>query len=118
MQDNEPLMRALSSLINLNHPDLVLFVGEALVSIRDSALPAVLRMHQHIAEYGTSDWKLSSSKLVSRSSFSCLQELRGDLHARPHPPSLPPHAHIRANPLLFEAPLMHHDCFGHPHPPS
>ena len=34
MQDNEPLMRALSSLINLNHPDLVLFVGEALVSPR------------------------------------------------------------------------------------
>ncbi len=33
MQDNEPLMRALSSLINLNHPDLVLFVGEALVRL-------------------------------------------------------------------------------------
>ena len=31
MQDNEPLMRALSSLIALNRPDLVLFVGEALV---------------------------------------------------------------------------------------
>ena len=31
MQDNEPLMRALSSLIALNEPDLVLFVGEALV---------------------------------------------------------------------------------------
>jgi len=31
MQDNEPLMRALSKLINLNDPDLVLFVGEALV---------------------------------------------------------------------------------------
>lgn len=30
-QDNEPLMRALSKLINLNSPDLVLFVGEALV---------------------------------------------------------------------------------------
>ncbi len=30
-QDNEPLMRALSKLINLNEPDLVLFVGEALV---------------------------------------------------------------------------------------
>lgn len=30
-QDNEPLMRALSKLINLNNPDLVLFVGEALV---------------------------------------------------------------------------------------
>jgi signal recognition particle GTPase len=30
-QDNEPLMRALSKLIYLNNPDLVLFVGEALV---------------------------------------------------------------------------------------
>jgi signal recognition particle receptor subunit alpha len=31
MQDNEPLMRALSKLINLNKPNLTLFVGEALV---------------------------------------------------------------------------------------
>ena len=31
MQDNEPLMRALSSLIHANAPNLVLFVGEALV---------------------------------------------------------------------------------------
>eukprot|EP00798_Chlamydomonas_sp_ICE-L_P027481 gene27481-4787_t len=31
MQDNEPLMRSLSSLINVNEPNLVLFVGEALV---------------------------------------------------------------------------------------
>ena len=31
MQDNEPLMRALAKLINMNRPDLVLFVGEALV---------------------------------------------------------------------------------------
>ena len=31
MQDNEPLMRALAKLINQNEPDLVLFVGEALV---------------------------------------------------------------------------------------
>lgn len=30
-QNNEPLMRALSKLINDNEPDLVLFVGEALV---------------------------------------------------------------------------------------
>jgi predicted NBD/HSP70 family sugar kinase len=34
MQDNEPLMRALSNLITVNDPDLVLFVGEALVSRR------------------------------------------------------------------------------------
>lgn len=31
MQDNEPLMRSLASLIKLNNPDLVLFIGEALV---------------------------------------------------------------------------------------
>mmetsp|Transcript_10210 Transcript_10210/g.30822 ORF Transcript_10210/g.30822 Transcript_10210/m.30822 type:complete len:646 (-) Transcript_10210:82-2019(-) len=31
MQDNEPLMRALSNLISVNEPNLVLFVGEALV---------------------------------------------------------------------------------------
>ncbi len=31
MQDNEPLMRALAKLIRVNCPDLVLFVGEALV---------------------------------------------------------------------------------------
>lgn len=31
MQDNQPLMRALSTLISLNNPNLVLFVGEALV---------------------------------------------------------------------------------------
>ena len=30
MQGNEPLMRALSKLVTLNSPDLVLFVGEAL----------------------------------------------------------------------------------------
>ncbi|GLC40532.1 hypothetical protein PLESTM_001084700 [Pleodorina starrii] len=31
MQDNQPLMRALSNLIAVNNPNLVLFVGEALV---------------------------------------------------------------------------------------
>jgi len=31
MQDNEPLMKALAKLVHLNNPDVVLFVGEALV---------------------------------------------------------------------------------------
>ena len=31
MQDNEPLMRALGKLVNVNQPDKVIFVGEALV---------------------------------------------------------------------------------------
>lgn len=31
MQDNEPLMRALSKLVSVNNPDKIIFVGEALV---------------------------------------------------------------------------------------
>jgi len=31
MQDNEPLMKALSRLVKINQPDLVVFIGEALV---------------------------------------------------------------------------------------
>jgi len=31
MQDNEPLMRALAKLVSVNNPNLVLFIGEALV---------------------------------------------------------------------------------------
>jgi len=31
MQDNEPLMRALSKLVTVNTPDKIVFVGEALV---------------------------------------------------------------------------------------
>lgn len=31
MQDNEPLMRAIAKLVNTIQPNLVLFVGEALV---------------------------------------------------------------------------------------
>lgn len=31
MQDNEPLMKALARLVALNQPDLIMFVGEALV---------------------------------------------------------------------------------------
>jgi signal recognition particle receptor subunit alpha len=30
MQDNEPLMKALSRLVQVNRPDLVIFVGEAI----------------------------------------------------------------------------------------
>ena len=31
MQDNEPLMKSLTRLVKLNNPDLILFIGEALV---------------------------------------------------------------------------------------
>ncbi|KAH7569222.1 hypothetical protein ACOSP7_012532 [Xanthoceras sorbifolium] len=52
MQDNEPLMRALSKLINLNNPDLVLFVGEALVG--NDAIDQLSKFNQKLADLSTS----------------------------------------------------------------
>uniref|UniRef100_A0A0D9WQA5 SRP54-type proteins GTP-binding domain-containing protein n=1 Tax=Leersia perrieri TaxID=77586 RepID=A0A0D9WQA5_9ORYZ len=51
MQDNEPLMRALSKLINLNSPDLVLFVGEALVG--NDAVDQLTKFNQKLADLST-----------------------------------------------------------------
>lgn len=48
MQDNEPLMRALSKLINQNTPDLVLFVGEALVG--NDAVDQLTKFNQRLAD--------------------------------------------------------------------
>ncbi|XP_010432967.1 PREDICTED: signal recognition particle receptor subunit alpha-like [Camelina sativa] len=52
MQDNEPLMRALSKLINLNQPDLVLFVGEALVG--NDAVDQLSKFNQKLSDLSTS----------------------------------------------------------------
>jgi signal recognition particle receptor subunit alpha len=49
MQDNEPLMRALSKLINVNNPDLVLFVGEALVG--NEAVDQLTKFNQALADH-------------------------------------------------------------------
>ncbi|KAJ4952216.1 hypothetical protein NE237_029048 [Protea cynaroides] len=58
MQDNEPLMRALSKLINLNNPDLVLFVGEALVG--NDAVDQLSKFNQKLADLSTS----SNARLI------------------------------------------------------
>ncbi|CAN6912110.1 hypothetical protein Bca4012_086939 [Brassica carinata] len=52
MQDNEPLMRALSKLINLNKPDLVLFVGEALVG--NDAVDQLSKFNQKLSDLSNS----------------------------------------------------------------
>ncbi|XP_074294249.1 uncharacterized protein LOC141622098 [Silene latifolia] len=52
MQDNEPLMRALSKLIYLNTPDLVLFVGEALVG--NDAVDQLSKFNQKLADLSPS----------------------------------------------------------------
>jgi len=51
MQDNAPLMRALAKLVAVNQPDLVLFVGEALVG--NDAVDQVTRFNQALTEYST-----------------------------------------------------------------
>ncbi|CAH8473538.1 unnamed protein product [Schistosoma turkestanicum] len=53
MQDNEPLMRALASLIQTNQPDLVLFVGEALVG--NEAVDQLVKFNQSLADHSYSD---------------------------------------------------------------
>ncbi|XP_041470716.1 signal recognition particle receptor subunit alpha-like [Lytechinus variegatus] len=53
MQDNEPLMRALSKLIKVNRPDLVLFVGEALVG--NEAVDQLTKFNRALADFSDSD---------------------------------------------------------------
>jgi hypothetical protein len=48
LQDNEPLMRALSNLISLNQPELVLFVGEALVG--NDAVDQLVKFNRSLAD--------------------------------------------------------------------
>ena len=52
MQDNEPLMRALSNLICTNNPELVLFVGEALVG--NDAVDQLTKFNQRLLDLATS----------------------------------------------------------------
>ncbi|CDF36623.1 unnamed protein product [Chondrus crispus] len=49
MQDNEPLMRALAKLVEVNRPDRVLFVGEALVG--NDAVDQLSKFNQALADH-------------------------------------------------------------------
>ncbi|XP_057328116.1 signal recognition particle receptor subunit alpha homolog [Microplitis mediator] len=53
MQDNEPLMRALAKLIKVNQPDLVLFVGEALVG--NEAVDQLVKFNRALEDYSNSE---------------------------------------------------------------
>uniref|UniRef100_A0A4D5R9G9 Signal recognition particle receptor subunit alpha n=1 Tax=Scolopendra viridis TaxID=118503 RepID=A0A4D5R9G9_SCOVI len=53
MQDNEPLMRALAKLIKVNEPDLVLFVGEALVG--NEAVDQLVKFNQALADHSNQE---------------------------------------------------------------
>ncbi|KAM9734161.1 signal recognition particle receptor subunit alpha [Menidia menidia] len=53
MQDNAPLMTALAKLIAVNMPDLVLFVGEALVG--NEAVDQLVKFNRALADHSMSD---------------------------------------------------------------
>lgn len=50
MQDNEPLMAALAKLVKVNKPDLILFVGEALVG--NVSVDQLTKFNRAFEEYG------------------------------------------------------------------
>ncbi|KAF7727877.1 hypothetical protein EC973_006990 [Apophysomyces ossiformis] len=49
MQDNEPLMRALSKLVSVNNPDKIIFVGEALVG--NEAIDQLTKFNQALKDF-------------------------------------------------------------------
>lgn len=53
MQDNEPLMRALAKLVKVNQPDLLLFVGEALVG--NEAVDQLVKFNNAMADHSLSE---------------------------------------------------------------
>ncbi|EDV19604.1 uncharacterized protein TRIADDRAFT_33282 [Trichoplax adhaerens] len=53
MQDNEPLMRSLAKLVHINEPDLVLFVGEALVG--NEAVDQLKKFNHAMMDFSKSD---------------------------------------------------------------
>jgi len=54
MQDNEPLMKALAKLVGVNKPDLVLFVGEALVG--NMGIEQLVKFNKALEDFGTSKY--------------------------------------------------------------
>jgi len=52
MQDNEPLMDSLAKLVGTNQPDLVLFVGEALVG--NDSVDQLTKFNRALEEYSSS----------------------------------------------------------------
>ena len=53
MQNNEPLMKALSMMIAMNPIDLILFIGEALVG--NDAMDQLKKFNQSIIDYSPPD---------------------------------------------------------------
>ena len=49
MQDNEPLMKALANLIHMNNPDVIFFIGEALVG--NTAIDQITKFDKSLIDF-------------------------------------------------------------------
>ena len=77
MQDNEPLMRALSSLLALNTPDLVLFVGEALVG--NDAVDQLSKFNSRLADLSRDAHRGSAIDGILLTKFDTIDEKVGSV---------------------------------------
>lgn len=75
MQENEPLMKALSKLVNTVLPDLVLFVGEALVG--NDAVDQLTKYNQSLAELNQNSGKPRLVDGIILSKFDTIDEKVG-----------------------------------------
>lgn len=64
MQDNEPLMRALAKLVNVNKPDLVLFVGEALVG--NDAVDQLTKFNRCMVDFAVGEQRQIDGIILSK----------------------------------------------------
>uniref|UniRef100_A0A3Q1FA02 SRP receptor subunit alpha n=1 Tax=Acanthochromis polyacanthus TaxID=80966 RepID=A0A3Q1FA02_9TELE len=73
MQDNAPLMTALAKLIAVNMPDLVLFVGEALVG--NEAVDQLVKFNQALADHSMSDKpRLIDGIVLTKNNYNSLND--------------------------------------------
>ena len=62
MQDNEPLMKSLSKLVDINQPDSILFVGEALTG--NDSVDQLNKFNQALIDYSKSDTKRTIDGII------------------------------------------------------
>eukprot|EP01017_Pseudomicrothorax_dubius_P031412 TRINITY_DN4006_c0_g1_i1.p1 TRINITY_DN4006_c0_g1~~TRINITY_DN4006_c0_g1_i1.p1 ORF type:complete len:580 (+),score=194.09 TRINITY_DN4006_c0_g1_i1:106-1845(+) len=74
MQNNEPLMRELSRLIVVNQPDLILFIGEALVG--NDAVDQLTKFNQSIVDLSPKD-NIREIDGIILTKFDCVDEKVG-----------------------------------------
>lgn len=72
MQNNEPLMRALAKLVTVNNPDLVVFIGEALVG--NDGVDQLTNFNAALVKYSTEEKERREINAILISKFDTVDE--------------------------------------------